>query len=149
MMGLSCAFLNYCPLAFPCLCPSPHILRWCNLIKAGATYRPVGYQPTGQMFRMIVYLIFRHSICECCDICIVAVGQDSGLLVFESSREQVGGPKDIGFGGGPSIQRVAVQAMNEDHVDKRVGCRVDFCKAILLDWFSSRGTHPSSFLSAT
>lgn len=101
------------------------------------------------MFGMVVYFIFGHSICKGCDIGIVTVGKDSGPLVFESSREEVGWPEDIGFGGRPSIQRVAVQAVDEDYINERIGRRVDFCQAILLDWFSSRGTHPSSFLFAT
>lgn len=115
-------------------------------MTGGATYRPVGYQPACQMFRMVVYLVFGDSICECCDIRIVAIGQNAGSLVFESSREQIGGPEDIWFGGRPGIVGMAVETMNEDNVDQRIGCRVDFCQAILLDGFSSGGTHRSSLL---
>lgn len=111
-----------------------------------ATYRPVGYQSACQMLGMIVYLVFRDSICERCNIRIVAVGQDAGSLVLESSREKVGWPEDIGLRSGPGIVGMAVQTMNEDNVNERIGCRVDFCKAILLDWFSGGGTHPASLL---
>jgi len=95
---------------------------------------------------MIVYLVFGDTIRKGGNVRIVAVGQNTGSLVLERSREKVGWPEDIGLRRGPGIVGMAVQPMNEDDVNKRVGRRVDFCKPILLDWLSSGGAHPSSLL---
>lgn len=81
------------------------------------TYRPIGNQSAGQMFCMIVYSVFRRSICKSSDVRIVPVGQYSRSLLFESRGEEIGRPKDIWFLRRPSIVRMSIQSVDKDDVD--------------------------------
>lgn len=48
----------------------------------GSAYATVGGQLGDQMFRMIVYFVPRRTVGEGGDVCIVAVGQYSRVLLL-------------------------------------------------------------------
>ena len=78
------------------------------------------------MFGVVVDLILGCAVGEGCDVGIVAVNQDTRLLVFEYRRQQLGGPKDPAMFCRPGIVRVAIQPMYEDNVNAGWLRRGDF-----------------------
>jgi hypothetical protein len=59
-------------------------------------YRSIGHQPACKMLGVVVYLVFRCSITESCDLSIISICEDSASLVFERWREKVCGPEHFG-----------------------------------------------------
>lgn len=85
--------------------------------RSSITYRSVGNQSTREMFRMVVYLVFRCPIRERTDIRIVAVCQDSASLLLEGLWKEVLRPEVILSS--PCLMRVSVQAMHKHYAVER------------------------------
>ena len=67
------------------------------------------------MFCVVVYFVLGRSIGENANIGIIAVRQNTDILLFESGGEEVGWPECFRLVCCPSVMRMTVQAMNEDN----------------------------------
>ena len=59
------------------------------------------------------------------DVRVVAIHQDSRMNILECSWEELAGPEHAILRSRPCHPRVAIQAMDQDYVDFRVGVVVD------------------------
>lgn len=68
---------------------------------------------------MVVNLVLRCSVCECCDIRVVSVREDPHSAGSEDLRQQVRRPEHTRLAACPCIFGVAVQTMHEDDTIKQ------------------------------
>lgn len=87
---------------------------------------------------MLVYHVGagRLVAAEGVDVCIIAVDEYSSLCALQGDRQEVLRPEDAILRS-PCVPWVAVQAMDEDDVDSRIGVIVDagYLEALdLVEW---------------
>lgn len=73
-------------------------------------------------------MIFSNAICESTNSCIISVGQNPKTLTREVVREKVSWPVDA-IVGCPCLVRVAVEAVDENDVDKGIWSTEDLGQA--------------------
>jgi hypothetical protein len=69
------------------------------------------------MFCVVVYFVFRGSICKRAHVRIISIGQDPASLLLEGLWEEVLRPEVV-FGS-PCVMGVAVQAMHKHDAVER------------------------------